>query len=109
VAGTFARSLWSFPLDSLLPSILDTVANGLTPLSSFKTQAFPNPFQSILELQSNAAIRRIAVYDLAGEIVAELKPDQKLSLSTADWSTGTYVVQWTNSAGQTQTEVVLKQ
>ena len=110
VAGTFARSLWTFPLDSLLPAaVMDTVQNAVSTLVSFENQAFPNPFHDALELRSDAGTKRIVVYDASGQILFDLKPEQRMHVSTSAWSNGTYIIQWTHANGQTNTEVILKQ
>ncbi|MDA0303260.1 MAG: T9SS type A sorting domain-containing protein [Bacteroidetes bacterium] len=110
VAGTFARSLWTFPLDSLLPAaVMDTVQNAVSTLVRFENQAFPNPFHDALELRSDAGTKRIVVYDASGQILFDLKPEQRMHVSTSAWSNGTYIIQWTHANGQTNTEVILKQ
>jgi len=109
VAGTFARSLWTFPLDSLLPAaVIDTVQNAVASLVDFNDLAFPNPFKNSLELRSESPVEQVAVYDAAGKVQVALTPDQRLTIATSSWAAGTYIVKWTHANGQTNTKVVIK-
>jgi hypothetical protein len=109
VAGTFARSLWTFPLDSLLPAaVIDTVQNAVASLVDFNDLAFPNPFKNSLELRSESPVEQVTVYDAAGKVQVALTPDQRHTIATSSWAAGTYIVKWTHANGQTNTKVVIK-
>ena len=109
VAGTFARSLWSFPLDSMLTTAPVTPGNGLNTFTNFDFGALPNPFNNTLEITAGRAVEQVTVFTLSGQVILTLKPEEKQVLSTSHWNPGTYIMQWTSVNGGKQTQLVLKQ
>lgn len=107
VAGTFARSLWSFPLDSLLPST-EPVPD-MVPISSLPVDAhaFPNPFSTDLQLESEIPWDRCRVISLQGKTLHDQGIGKSTTISTAHWSPGTYVIEWRHGK-QRSTQRVIK-
>lgn len=71
VAGTFARSLMTFPIDSLFNEIetpVDT-SNGVGELSISKINVYPNPSQDIIRLAGIGENTEYKIYSLAGKLI----------------------------------------
>jgi photosystem II stability/assembly factor-like uncharacterized protein len=69
VAGTFGRSIWSFPLDSLLPAVPDT-PDEVAALARPEFSVSPNPFRDELRLSPSAVSGEWVLRDAAGSVVA---------------------------------------
>lgn len=97
VAGTFARSIMSFPLDSLLPNQPPIEPNDIAQLVSTQpVQVYPNPFQEEMRIEWPAQTREISIRDVSGRMmyhqnVERASPNVK-RISTAGWPAGTYLV-----------------
>jgi photosystem II stability/assembly factor-like uncharacterized protein len=97
VAGTFARSILSFPLDSLLPQPVVVEPNAVADANDAASfRAYPNPFRDELTLSLPANAKSVIVRDLSGRVVFERigtgASSGRITLPTEDWSSGTYVV-----------------
>ncbi|MEM7161335.1 MAG: T9SS type A sorting domain-containing protein [Bacteroidota bacterium] len=88
VAGTFARSIMSFPLDSLFQEPI-----GLSDLNEIEIHLFPNPFNEFIQLQSDINIDEIRFFDLKGRLLDQRFNIQNKTIETSNLSTGTYVVE----------------
>ncbi len=116
VAGTFARSMLSFPLDSLLPQpeVVEpnTVAGLHNGTGSFL--AYPNPFRNELNMDLPADVKSIVIRDLTGRVVFEQEgsfgagTSNRFTLTTSVWAPGTYVVAVTRHALGLHTQRVIK-
>ncbi|HBP44311.1 MAG TPA: hypothetical protein DD635_00290 [Flavobacteriales bacterium] len=97
IAGTFARSLLSFPLDSLLPrpEIIEPNSVASTE-SSHDILAYPNPFNSTLTLEFPMEVTSIRITDLSGRVMHSQLPtvptSAPLILATEAWPEGYYVL-----------------
>jgi len=87
VAGTFARSIMTFPLDSIFqePIVTDIPR---VPLSSI--QVFPNPVEDKLKLQG-VIEGPILVFDLSGKIVLQTRWSGK-AIDTSSLPSGEYII-----------------
>jgi photosystem II stability/assembly factor-like uncharacterized protein len=97
VAGTFARSILSFPLDSLLPQPVVVEPNAVAEAVDGESfRAYPNPFRDELTLALPANVKSVVVRDLTGRVIFERigtgASSGRMTLPTADWASGTYVV-----------------
>lgn len=111
IAGTFARSMLSFPLDSLLPVPTVVEPNGIESVEALPIKAYPNPFHDELTLALPANVKSVIVRDLSGRVVFERigtgASNGQLTLPAAGWASGTYVVTIAGEAfGERSTQVV---
>ena len=97
IAGTYARSIWSYPMAAVLPT-QSLAAN------SFAVEVLPNPASSWLRLLATEEQLRnalITVYDMDGKTVIE---NQSIGAGYIDISrlpAGTYSVRLTTQKGKT--------
>ena len=113
VAGTFARSILSFPLDSLLPEPVVVEPNDVAEaFDDAVFRAYPNPFRDKLTLALPADVKSVIVRDLTGRVVFERigtgASSRRMILPTAGWASGTYVVTATGEAFGERSFQVLK-
>jgi len=101
VAGTFARSIMSFPIDSLLAVPDSTPVNIVTPGFEVKKtiKVFPSLADNLvnIELQNIEPSRELelVVLNASGQLIYQNSFDnneRQLVLNTSDWSMGTYFV-----------------
>ena len=114
VAGTFARSILSFPLDSLLPQPAEVEPNAVADLISGRASftAYPNPFRDELNIDLPADVKSIRIRDLTGRVVFEqngfMGSGIPFTVPAAAWERGTYVVTLTGPVLGTRTLRVVK-
>jgi hypothetical protein len=114
VAGTFARSILSFPLDSLLPQPAEVEPNAVADLISGRASftAYPNPFREELNIDLPADVKSIHIRDLTGRVVFEqngfMGSGIPFTVPSAAWERGTYVVTLTGPVLGTRTLRVVK-
>ena len=87
VAGTFARSIWSFPLDSLFNDPIGVPEN----MSSQQIKLFPNPSSDFIHLESTDLIRRAEIYDLNGRQIKTIETDLQ-RINIGDLVSGNYIL-----------------
>jgi photosystem II stability/assembly factor-like uncharacterized protein len=109
VAGTFARSMWSFPLDSLLPPPPEVQENSVSAFTHREFRAFPNPFGNALQVTAENAVNKVTILTVRGQVISEFRPKKRQTLVTSDWNPGTYIIRWTYDNGQDETQILLKQ
>jgi len=89
VAGTHARSLMTFPTDSILPGTITAVPE----VPGLEVSMFPNPASRFVRLKTPALGAQYSIMDLQGR---ELKHGQivgrETQVSIEDFPTGTYLV-----------------
>ena len=87
VAGTFARSIMTFPLDSIFqePIVTDIPHGSLSSL-----QVFPNPVEDKLQMQG-AVEGQILVFNLSGKIVLQTRWSGK-AIDTSSLPSGEYII-----------------
>ena len=109
IAGTFARSLLSFPLDSLLPAPEVVEPNAVANFEEPAHWAYPNPFTSTLNLSLGEDVESLRVVDLSGRIVHEqLTAANTSSLVTQSgaWPAGKYVIVLESARGTCSIQAV---
>ncbi len=105
VAGTFGRSILSYPLDSLGVEIVqDTTIVDTTVVSSVQQpggistlKVFPNPAGNTITIQRNEGYTSADIFNLEGEKVASIslsKPQQSIDISML--KQGAYIVRLQN-------------
>lgn len=97
VAGTFAQSVWSFPLDSLLPEEAFNPPNDVTALTSERAEwrVIPNPASKSIRLQGpdGKNPRSIDVRNARGQLIHHVSVgDGAPLLQVEDWSPGIYII-----------------
>lgn len=90
IAGTFARSIQSFPMDSVFakPQIIistDNNTNDKTELS-----IFPNPSQDNIHLKGIKSINEVKIYNITGEL--QLVKSNTTQIDVSQFTKGTYIV-----------------
>jgi hypothetical protein len=112
VAATFARSLHSFPLDSLLPFAApepDAVAE-VRPIMPFYIEAHPSPFVDHLNVQCTPGQQwaSLDVFDAQGRFVEKHNAAANIRLTTAHWPSGVYIVRGESPSGTVATLKAIK-
>jgi photosystem II stability/assembly factor-like uncharacterized protein len=70
VAGTFARSIWSFPLDSLLPPAPVNPPSSMADAAERPAlRVYPNPVRDILTIDRQADLAELFLTNLSGQVV----------------------------------------
>ncbi len=108
VAGTFARSMWTFPLDSLVPLIVvppdtdTTIIIHRTEIESNEIKAFPNPARTFLTIDIPQGPGTLSIFDLKGSLMLERKiqarGQEKIIIDT--WTPGIYFCEFINTEGR---------
>jgi hypothetical protein len=108
IAGTFARSLLSFPLDSLLPAPEVVEPNAVENFEEPAYWAYPNPFTSTLNLSLEKDVKSVRVVDFSGRIVHEQNVANALSLvvPSGAWPAGKYIVVMETATGPRSLQVI---
>jgi hypothetical protein len=108
IAGTFARSLLSFPLDSLLPAPEVVEPNAVANFEEPANLAYPNPFTSTLNLSLGEDVESLRVVDFSSRIVHEQNVANASSLVIASdaWPAGKYVVILEAATGPRSLQVI---
>jgi len=108
IAGTFARSLLSFPLDSLLPAPEVVEPNAVANFEAPENWAYPNPFTSTLNLSLGEDVESVRVVDFSGRIVHEqnVANASSLVLASGAWPAGKYVVVLETANGPRSLQVI---
>lgn len=111
LAGTFARSMMSFPLDSILPEEEVIEPNAVTETGAIEPNVFPNPFDASLSVAWPEGTHRAVIFDMAGRQVFEhmgLLPISQ-TINTSEWSAGSYVIRTEGTFGsRTQQAIKLR-
>ncbi len=114
VAGTFARSILSFPLDSIVPiftSPVDTTGQGIVRLTGSLIRAFPNPVDDRLNLEIGEAWTQCTVFTSNGKLLLDLNensPAGLLLLDASNWPLGINLVQVHFASGKSETLPIIK-
>ena len=87
VAGTFARSIWSFPLDSLFTDPIGIAEN----LSSENITLYPNPVDDFVNLDTDLKIEGIELYTLEGKLERRFA-NNFYRLDLCNLSAGNYIL-----------------
>ena len=108
IAGTFARSLLSFPLDSLLPAPEVVEPNAVENFEEPAYWAYPNPFTSTLNLSLEKDVKSVRVVDFSGRIVHEQNAANASSLvvPSGAWPAGKYAVILETATGPRSLQVI---
>lgn len=71
---------------------------------------YPNPVKDKLYIENFGRVERVAVYNLAGQMVKMLEPrtSSKFAVDFTDLNTGLYLVNVVNSEGKSVTHKVQK-
>ena len=111
IAGTFARSMMSFPLDSIMPAEEVIEPNAVTEAGAIELNVFPNPFDASLSVAWPEGTHRVVIFDMAGRQVFEHMGLLPLSqpINTSEWPAGSYVVRTEGTFGsRTQQAIKLR-
>ena len=108
IAGTFARSLLSFPLDSLLPAPEVVEPNAVANFEAPAVWTYPNPFTSTLNLSLEEDVESVRVVDFSGRIVHEqnVANASSLVLASGAWPPGKYIVVLKTANGPRSLQVI---
>ena len=115
VAGTFARSILSFPLDSIVPESLnpiDTTAQNTVQLRATSLRTFPNPCTDQLNLDIEMPWNECRVVTSDGKIIEVLKQNgqtERVTFDASDWPQGINFLHVQYTSGQEETLRVVKQ
>lgn len=91
VAGTHARSLMTFPVDSLLPS---GVISALHDTPALEVSLYPNPATDYIELKSPESGTRFTLHDIQGRLLKSNRiTGFEKRIPIQDLPAGTYLVQ----------------
>ncbi len=99
-AGTYARSIYSYSLDSLALNMPeDTVISSLhNSEAEVSLAVFPNPANDFLHISTSLKNYSIAIYDLSGrKCLEELNAKNEETIDITALSEGTYVVRMADS------------
>jgi len=94
VAGTYARSIQSFPIDSLFPTVITTT--GLMDQSK-KTTVYPNPTKGLIYFDNLQKQTTIIVYDINGKIMLEQELKENSTINLSLLKQGFYFIKDKNS------------
>jgi hypothetical protein len=115
VAATFARSILSFPLDSILPEPPIVQPNDVADVpSKGALLAFPNPFESELTISMPSGTNTATIHDVSGRVVYDSRAsasgnlNERITLSTGSWAPGSYVLTVTGAGAEVQQLKILK-
>ncbi|MGB2134583.1 MAG: T9SS type A sorting domain-containing protein, partial [Flavobacteriales bacterium] len=108
IAGTFARSLLSFPLDSLLPAPEVVEPNEVASFEAATNRVYPNPFTSTLNLNLGEDVQSVRVIDFSGRIVHKqtMTNTSTLVIQSGTWPAGKYVVVLETANGPRSLQVI---
>jgi hypothetical protein len=108
IAGTFGRSMMSYPLDSLTKKTIVS-ASKLNATNSL--QIFPNPVADYVYLKTNNLQKySIEVFNGEGEIVyAQTFTGDGLSIPTNEWSKGIYILRVRDEQQNSFVKKIIKQ
>jgi hypothetical protein len=108
IAGTFARSLLSFPLDSLLPAPEVVEPNAVASFEAPANRVYPNPFTSTLNISLGEDVQSVRVIDFSGRIVHQqtVTNSATLLIQSGAWPAGKYVVVLETANGPRSLQVV---
>lgn len=82
-----------FCMDNLTPLIATSTKN----VSSFAAKIYPNPAVNSINIETNADVKTISVFDLSGKLIAVYNVTDKTTvISTSDLSPGSYLLQISN-------------
>ncbi|MDA0912975.1 MAG: hypothetical protein O2818_05410 [Bacteroidetes bacterium] len=113
VAGTFARSMLSFPLDSILPQV-ETPPNGISAMGApFAWNIYPNPFAESITITWSKPVQTCIVYDDAGRMIYRKNnlnslPVKRLQIVTSNWAAANYTVQCISTDGTAHSAQAIK-
>ena len=95
VAGTFARSIQSFRIDSLFPKNITSIQQEKNYLEN--VNVFPNPSNNVIFIDNLFVKTKIIMYNALGEIVKQtttIKKQHKIDIS--ELNDGSYFVHFEN-------------
>ncbi len=76
--------------------------------ANFALDLNPNPVANVLNIQTEMAFEKVAVYDALGRLCRHY--DGALaSINVSDWETGTYLLKFTDAEGQYVTRQIVKE
>lgn len=102
VAGTFARSIMTYPVDSIVTSV-----NNIS--SAIHVGVYPNPTTKILNINSNENHENVFIFNSVGGIVKELKLKKGINpVAVQNLKTGVYFVSGTGDEGRFKVKFVKK-
>jgi photosystem II stability/assembly factor-like uncharacterized protein len=94
VAGTFSRSIQSFPIDSIVPKLI-TSSQEITRLS--KVNIYPIPTKNIVYIDNLSNQETVVLYDINGKKLKMMKDlENKLKIDMSQFTTGIYFVKVEN-------------
>ena len=115
VAATFARSILSFPLDSIAPqavSPVDTISQNIVEFKAPVIRAFPNPVSAQLNIDVLEAWTQCTVISSDGKLLFSLKKNGqpgRLTLDATNWPNGINVMNLVYASGRSESVTVVKQ
>lgn len=111
VAGTFARSIWSFPLDSLLPPAPVNPPSSIADAAERPAwRVYPNPVRDILTIDRQADIAELFLTNQSGQVV-KLWSGEEVGgeLDLAFLPAGIYILSIRTENGDLHSQQVVKE
>ncbi|NNF02536.1 MAG: T9SS type A sorting domain-containing protein [Bacteroidia bacterium] len=88
IAGTHARSMMTFPIDSIL------ISTEVGSIQENEMNIYPNPTSDQINIETNEKITNIIIYDLRGNIVKQFSVSSKqYSVNVRSLASGKYFLQ----------------
>jgi len=108
IIDTYSDTSGSLTTGVLQPVLILTAINDREmPLTSIV--AYPNPFSTQLNFQSDASIERVQVINMLGTVIHNNNMNGRQSIETMDWKPGNYIVRaWTHGASIPTTFQLIK-
>lgn len=96
-------------IDDIVINSNPNTSNGL-PNNNRQFNMYPNPVVDFLKIENFGKIERVAVYNLAGQMVKYMEPrsSSAIRVDFSDLNTGLYLVNIVNAEGKTLTQKVVK-
>ena len=114
IAGTFARSLYSFPIDSIVPTSstpIDTSNVGIlenTKLNNWKV--YPNPAENVFyieHLDEKQQMTTAWISDLSGRKIKDIElNDKRQAIDISDFAKGVYLVHFLENGSEEAVKMV---
>ena len=107
IAGTFARSIQSFPIDSIVSSNVIT-SNQINNDPLQAVTVYPNPSKDYLYIGNLSEKTEIIIYNVIGEVVKQKITDQNnKKINISDLKQGSYFIK-INTAFNSKTFKIIK-
>jgi len=101
---------FNFPIvTNIALTTIETLSTDEFELVNNTITLYPNPTTQILHLESKQPIKQITIYDISGRLIKELAvigPKTKTTISTQEFSSGTYFVKIKSETGDVVKKII---